>query len=54
MIIRAKGIVKTTDGWKKFNITPEELYIEDNTPLTIGSICVIGVKLSSNEIKSLF
>ena len=54
MIIRAKGIVKTTEGWKKFNITPEELVIEDNNALVIGSICVIGVEISTEEIKSLF
>ena len=54
MIIRAKGIVKTTEGWKKFNITPEELVIEDNTALVIGSICVIGVEISTELIKSIF
>ena len=54
MIIRAKGIVKTDLGWKKFNITPEELLIEDNNALVIGSVCVIGVKISSDDIKSLF
>ena len=54
IIIRAKGIVKTTEGWKKFNITPEELVIEDNNALVIGSICVIGVEISTEEIKSLF
>jgi len=54
MIIRAKGIVKTTDGWKKFNITPDELVVEDNAALTIGSICVIGVEISSDKIKALF
>ena len=54
MIIRAKGIVKTNLGWKKFNITPDELLIEDNNALVIGSVCVIGVKISSDDIKSLF
>ena len=54
MVIRAKGIVKTTSGWKKFNITPEELLIEDNEPLSIGCVCVIGVELDKNVIKSLF
>ena len=53
-IIRAKGIVKTTLGWKKFNITPEELVIEDNNPMSIGSICVIGVDLVNEDIKKLF
>ena len=54
MIVRAKGIVKTTAGWKKFNITPEELVIEDNNALVIGSICVIGVEISTDQIKTLF
>ena len=54
MIIRAKGIVKTNLGWKKFNITPDELLIEDNNALVIGSICVIGVNISSDDIKYLF
>ena len=54
MVIRGKGIIKTTDGWKKFNITPEELLIEDNTPLAIGSLCIIGVELDKEVIKKLF
>ena len=54
MIIRAKGIVKTTLGWKKFNITPNELLIENTDALSIGCICVIGVKLDENHIKNLF
>ena len=53
-IIRAKGIVKTTMGWKKFNITPQELVIEDNEALSIGSICVIGVNIEGESIKKLF
>ena len=53
-IVRAKGIVKTTDGWKKFNITPEELLIEDNEAIGIGALCVIGVNLNSENIKRLF
>ena len=53
-VIRAKGIVKTTSGWKKFNITPEELVIEDNTALPIGVVCVIGVMLDKNDISKLF
>ena len=53
-IIRSKGIIKTTSGWKKFNITPEELLLEDNEPMAIGVICIIGVNLSSNNLKQLF
>ena len=53
-IIRAKGIVKTTSGWKKFNITPQELVIEDNDALPIGAICVIGVGINKEDINKLF
>ena len=53
-IIRAKGIVKTTLGWKVFNITPEELVVEDSFALSIGSLCVIGVDLDKEQIKKLF
>ena len=53
-IIRAKGIVKTTSGWKKFNITPQELVIEDNEALPIGAICVIGVGIKKEDITKLF
>ncbi len=53
-IIRAKGIVKTTDGWKKFNITPEELLVEDTLAIAIGVVCVIGVGLQEALIKQLF
>ena len=53
-IVRAKGIVKTTSGWKKFNITPEELVIEDADALSIGLICVIGVHIEKECIKELF
>ena len=53
-IIRAKGILKTTEGWKIFNITPEELIIEDSFATAIGSLCVIGVDLVTDDIKKLF
>ena len=53
-IVRAKGIVKTTEGWKKFNITPEELIIEDSSALAVGLVCVIGVHLEEKNIKELF
>ena len=54
MIVRAKGILKTTEGWKVFNITPEELHVEDSFALSIGSLCVIGVNIDKAEIKKLF
>ena len=54
MIVRAKGIVKTDLGWKKFNITPNELLVEDNEAIIIGKVCVIGTHLDENIIKGLF
>jgi len=53
-IVRAKGIIKTNLGWKKFNITPEELLIEDNEALSIGKVCVIGIALAFDLIKESF
>jgi hypothetical protein len=53
-VVRAKGIVKTTLGWKKFNITPNELIFEDNDPIIIGKICVIGTHLDEELMKNLF
>ena len=53
-VIRAKGIIKTNLGWKKFNITPMELLIEDNEAIIIGKVCVIGSHLDENVIKGLF
>ena len=53
-IIRAKGIVKTDCGWKKFNITPNELLFEDSNAIIIGKICVIGSHLDEEIIKGLF
>jgi hypothetical protein len=53
-VVRGKGILKTTDGWKKFNITPEELLIEDTEAIAIGVLCVIGTHLDEEVIKKLF
>ena len=53
-VVRAKGILKTTDGWKKFNITPDELLIEDTEAIAIGVLCVIGTHLDEEVIKKLF
>ena len=53
-VVRGKGILKTTLGWKKFNITPEELLIEDTEAIAIGVLCVIGTHLDEEVIKKLF
>ena len=53
-VIRAKGIIRTDLGWKKFNITPNELKVEDNEAVIIGKVCVIGTHLDEKVIKGLF
>ena len=53
-VIRAKGIVNTTCGWIQFNITYQELVIENSNPIIIGKICVIGTNVLEEEIKKLF
>lgn len=53
-VIRAKGIVNTTSGWIQFNITHQELLIENSNPIIIGKVCVIGTNVFEEEIKKLF
>ena len=55
LIVRAKGIVKSTDSkWYVFNLTPEEVSIEEASAIAMGKIVVIGSKINSEEIKKLF
>ena len=54
VIVRAKGIIKTNDGWKQFNLSPEEYEVVNGNPIAIGKICVIGSNLAEHNIKELF
>ena len=54
VIVRAKGIIKTNDGWKQFNLSPEEYEVVNGNPIAIGKICVIGSNLAELNIKELF
>lgn len=55
LIVRAKGIVKSIDSkWYVFNLTPEEVSIEESSPIAMGKIVVIGSKINEDEIKKLF
>ena len=55
IIVRAKGIVCDTEGkWHAFNITPDELKIEDAKAIPTGKIVVIGKDLDKENIKKLF
>ena len=54
VIVRAKGIIKTNEGWKQFNLSPEEYEVVNGNPIAIGKICVIGSNLAEHNIKELF
>ncbi len=54
LILRAKGIVEGTDGWKHFDYIPGEFDEREGTPETIGIVCVIGVGLNKDKIEGLF
>ena len=55
MIVRSKGIIQGTDlKWYVFNLTPEEVEFEENKPIPMGKIVVIGSHINEDEIKKLF
>ena len=55
VIVRAKGIIPATDGkWYVFNLTPEEVEVEETNPIHVGKIVVIGSKINKEDIKKLF
>ena len=55
MILRAKGIVDSTDGkWIHFDYVPGEPDVRYGTPAVIGALCVIGVGIDNEKIKELF
>ncbi len=55
MILRAKGIVESTDGeWIHFDYVPGEPDVRVGTAEITGRICVIGAELKKEEIEKLF
>ncbi len=55
LIVRAKGIIKSIDSkWYVFNLTPDEVSIEEASAIAMGKIVVIGSKINEDEIKKLF
>ena len=54
-VVRSKGIILGNDNkWYSFNLTPEEVVIEENKAINIGKVVVIGSKINTDEIKKLF
>ena len=55
MVLRAKGIVQTTDGsWIHFDYIPGEPDIREGSADVMGRLCVIGSKLDEDALKTLF
>ena len=55
LILRAKGIIQSTDGsWMEFDFVPEEYEIREGHPDYTGRLCVIGSLLDEDGLKELF
>ena len=55
MVLRAKGIVASTDGrWIHFDHIPGEVELRYGTPEVIGRLCVIGSKLDEDALRERF
>jgi len=54
VILRAKGIVKGSEGWIHFDYVPGEADVRLGSSSTIGRICVIGSKINEEKIAELF
>ena len=55
MVLRAKGIVPSADGrWIHFDYTPGETDIRFGSAEVTGRLCVIGSKISEENLKTLF
>ena len=55
MVLRAKGIVESTDGgWLHFDYVPGEADVRTGSPDVMGRLCVIGAKLDKAGISALF
>ncbi|MGM9968943.1 MAG: GTP-binding protein, partial [Anaeroplasma sp.] len=54
-IVRSKGIVCGLDNkWYVFNLTPDEVKLEETKAIPMGKIVVIGAHIDVEEIKKLF
>lgn len=54
-VLRAKGIIQMEDeGWKEFDLIPEEYEVREGQADYTGRICVIGTDLKEEELLKLF
>ena len=55
MVIRAKGIVPSTDGkWIHFDYVPDEYEVRFGSADVTGHIVVIGTDLKKDELTKVF
>ena len=54
-ILRAKGIIPCTTGeWMYFDLVPGEYEVRKGAAEYTGRLCVIGSKIDTNAIETLF
>lgn len=53
-VLRAKGIVKSSDGWIHFDYVPDEIDVRKGPGSTTGRICVIGAQINEEKLSELF
>ncbi len=51
MILRAKGIINSNEGFLEFDLVPGEFEIRKGKAIPSGKLCVIGSNLHKKEIK---
>ena len=55
MVLRAKGILMTTDGtWIHFDYVPGEYNVRTGSADITGKLCVIGANLDEKGVAALF
>ena len=55
VVLRAKGIVKGTDGaWIHFDYVPGDVNVRQGGADVIGKLCVIGAEIHEDALKELF
>lgn len=53
-ILRAKGILQSSDGWIHFDLVPGDYEIRKGSADVIGRIVAIGTELDKDKIKAIF
>ena len=54
-IVRSKGIIQGDDlKWYVFNLTMQEVSIEQSKAIPIGKVVIIGSHANLDEVKKLF